>query len=145
MSWEKDMDSLSEIFAEDHAKQLGIERKYADWIVENVDDTGYGQCKEVTQEMAKEFPELTRVRGHYYCWAWGERAHWWLVDPTGVIIDPTAQQFPSRGRGEYVPWIEGAPEPSGMCPNCGDPCYDGMTCCSEKCFNEYVAYCNNPN
>lgn len=145
MSWEKDMQALSDIFAEEHARELGIERKYADWINDNVQGTGYGQCKEVTQKMAADFPELTRVRGHYYCWAWGERAHWWLVDRNGCIIDPTAQQFPSKGKGEYVPWEEGSPEPTGLCPNCGDPCYDGNTCCSEKCAMEYVAYCCNPN
>jgi hypothetical protein len=139
------MQALSNIFAEEHAKELGIDRKYADWIVDNVQDTGYGQCKEITQKMAADFPELTRVRGHYYCWAWGERAHWWLVDPNGTIIDPTAQQFPSKGKGEYLPWEEGSPEPTGMCPNCGDPCYDGQTCCSESCAQAYVAYCCNPN
>ena len=145
MSWEKEMRALADVFADDHAKALGIERKYADWITVNVEGDGYGQCKEVTRQMAADLPELTRVRGHYYCWAWGERAHWWLADANGTIIDPTAQQFPSKGKGEYVPWPEGAPEPSGICPNCGDPCYDGNTCCSGACTQSYVAYCMNPN
>ena len=145
MSWEKEMQALADVSADDHAKALGIDRKYADWITVNVEDDGYGQCKEVSRKMAEVFPELKRIRGHYYCWAWGERAHWWLADANGTIIDPTAQQFPSKGKGEYVPWPEGALEPTGMCPNCGDPCYDGNTCCSESCANAYVAYCMNPN
>ena len=80
------------------------ETKYSAWIAENVEGDGYGQCKEITRQMADAFPELTRVRGHYYCWAWGERAHWWLTY-AGDIIDPTSQQFPSKGHGEYVPWV----------------------------------------
>ena len=96
------MQALADVFAEDHAKALGIDRKYADWVLANVEDDGYGQCKEVTRQMAETFPELKRIRGHYYCWAWGERAHWWLADTNGTIIDPTAQQFPSKGKGEYV-------------------------------------------
>jgi len=143
MSWERDMQALDDILAEANAEALGIDRKYADWIAENVEEA-YGTCKEVTRQMAEDFPELARVRGHYYDWAWGERAHWWLT-LDGKIIDPTAAQFPSKGKGEYVPWEEGAPEPTGMCPNCGDPCYDGQTCCSESCANAYVAYCCNPN
>jgi hypothetical protein len=118
--------------------------KYAAWIAEHVEGDGYGQCEELTRRMAEAFPELSRVRGHYYCWAWGERAHWWLTAGENVV-DPTAQQFPSKGAGEYVPWDEGAPEPTGMCPNCGDPCYDGDTCCSAACTQSYVAYCMNPN
>ena len=117
--------------------------EYVAWIAEHITET-YGTCKEVTEQMAAAFPELTWVRGHYYCWAWGERAHWWLTDGEN-IIDPTVQQFPSKGAGEYVPWVEGSPEPTGMCPNCGDQCYDGDTCCSEMCSQAYVAYCCNPN
>ncbi len=117
---------------------------YQDWITENVKDDGYGQCREVTEAMVAAFPELTRVRGHYYCWQWGEREHWWLVDPSGEIIDPTERQFPSKGHGEYVPWPEGAPEPTGMCPNCGGYSYDGNTCCSDRCSNAYLAYIMNP-
>lgn len=113
--------------------------EYADWIT-TVTET-YGTCREVTEAMAVAFPELTRVRGHYYCFAWGERAHWWLVDPAGEIVDPTATQFPSKGRGVYIPWEEGDQEPTGMCPNCGGNVYDGDACCSDKCDVEYVAFC----
>jgi len=118
-----------------------MKKKYKDWISE-VTET-YGTCAEVTLEMVAEFPELTRVRGHYYCPFWGEREHWWLKDGEEVI-DPTFAQFPSKGAGEYVEWEEGQQEPTGMCPNCGEYCYDGGTCCSESCHNSYVAYCMNP-
>lgn len=116
--------------------------EYQTWIEENVTET-YGKCSEVTLAMQEAFPELTRVRGHYFCIVWGEREHWWLKDGDEVV-DPTAGQFPSQGNGVYVEWDESQPEPTGMCPNCGDYCYDGKTLCSERCEIEYVAYCNNP-
>ena len=119
-----------------------MKAEYAAWIAENVTET-YGTCCEITERMAAAFPNLTRIRGHYYCWSWGERAHWWLVDGE-EIVDPTAAQFPSKGCGEYVPWVEGSPEPTGYCPNCGGTVYDGNTCCSERCHDAYVAYCSNP-
>jgi hypothetical protein len=95
----------------------------------------YGKCAEVTQQMAAANPSLRRVRGHYYCPIWGERAHWWLVDRDGKIIDPTAAQFPSKGNGTYVEWQEGEKEPSGKCYNCGDYCYDGKVFCPECIAN----------
>jgi hypothetical protein len=113
------------------------------WIAANVPNP-YGTCQEVTEAMQAAFPELTRVRGHYFCWAWGERAHWWLIDADGQVVDPTAAQFPSRGLGHYEPWIEGTPEPTGNCANCGGPCFNGDTCCSESCGHAYAAYCLNP-
>jgi len=116
-----------------------MDKKYADWIQQNVSET-YGTCKEVTLEMAEAFPEeLKRVRGHYHCPIWGERAHWWLVDTNGGIVDPTACQFPSGGAGVYQEWVEGTEEPTGMCPNCGGYSYNGRTCCCDKCHHEFIA------
>lgn len=114
--------------------------RYSEWIASNVTGSGYGQCAEVTLAMAAAFPELRRVRGHYYCFAWGERTHWWLVAPDGRIVDPTAGQFPSAGRGEYVPWVEGAEEPTGKCPECGGYVYGGGTMCSDSCARAYERY-----
>lgn len=113
---------------------------YEAWIAANV-KVSYGKCAKVTLAMQAEFPELTRVRGHYYCTAWGEREHWWLVDSDGGIVDPTKDQFPSKGNGHYEPWVEGSPEPTGMCPNCGDLVYDGRELCSSRCADAYVAFC----
>jgi hypothetical protein len=117
-----------------------MKQQYVDWIAENVEET-YGKCMEATKRMQTTFGELRLVRGHYYCLVWGEREHWWLVDPDGEIVDPTAKQFPSKGTGPYVEWDESQPEPTGICPNCGGYVYDGGTVCGEKCHNEYVAFC----
>jgi hypothetical protein len=114
--------------------------KYEEWINNwNINNDPYGKCSEVTLEMQKIFPELIRVRGHYWDAIWGEREHWWLIDPSGETIDPTSKQFPTKGHGEYIQWNEGDPEPTGICPNCGDHCYHGNYCCSEKCNIEFAA------
>ena len=96
---------------------------YEEWISQNVKDNGYGQCHEATEAMAQAFPELSTVRGHYECPIWGTREHWWLVAPDGRIVDPTVEQFPSKGIGEYTPLDEEAEEPVGKCANCGEYSY----------------------
>lgn len=115
-------------------------KQYQAWIDENIKETR-GKCATATRQMQEAFPELTRVRGHYYCPVWGERQHWWLTDEEGQIVDPTKEQFPSHGRGGYEPWIEGSPEPTGRCPNCGELIYDGRELCSEECHRSYAAFC----
>ena len=62
-----------------------------------------GNCKEMC-ELVKEDPTLTLVRGHYYDPSWGEQPHWWCTKPDGTIVDPTKDQFPSKGDGVYVPF-----------------------------------------
>lgn len=120
--------------------------KYQEWISEHYPtyEFSYGKCAEATIKMVAQFPELKRIRGHYYCFIWGERQHWWCVDPLGWIIDPTSMQFPSKGTGDYVEWNESSPEPTGKCPNCSEFCYNNNYCCSENCSIEYAAYCTNP-
>lgn len=118
---------------------------YAEWITVNVGQANvFGLCAGYTLRMLDAFPELTRVRGHYYDSAWGERAHWWLVTPDGEIVDPTASQFPSQGSGVYVPWEEGAEEPCGRCINCGDESFRSRggdaSVCSENCGIEAAAF-----
>lgn len=103
--------------------------------------TAFGYCKPVCQEMNKVFPELKLVRGHYYDASWGERMHWWLVDPDGNIIDPTAIQFPSKGKGVYIPWDESQPEPTGKCRQCGEYTYNGQNI-HDACFSAYLEYNN---
>jgi hypothetical protein len=117
---------------------------YRAWIEANVPDP-VGACAEATLAMLGAFPDLKRVRGHYYCPAWGQREHWWLVTADGTIIDPTAHQFPSLGAGLYVPWDEDRVEPTGICANCGDYVFGGGTCCSQACNRAYAAYCMNPH
>lgn len=128
-----------------------MKQEWKDWIAKNVQGTGYGDCAEVTEAMAKEFPELRRVRGFYWCHTWGERQHWWLVDPAGVVVDPTAAQFPSKGRGCYEEVKDedlAKRVPIGVCANCGGPIYADSeitdTVCSKSCGDAYIAYLMNP-
>lgn len=124
-----------------------MKQEYVDWIKTNVPDyaSAFGQCASVTEKMAEAFPELKRVRGHYYCYAWGERAHWWLVTPDKEIVDPTCEQFPSKGRGQYDEWDESKEMPViSVCANCGEEFEGTGTCCSSGCHSAYVAYCINP-
>lgn len=88
-------------------------------------EKAYGKCESVCKDINTRFPELKLIRGHYFDTAWGERAHWWLTDSTGKIVDPTAIQFPSKGRGVYESWDESQPEPTGKCSNCGEYIFDG--------------------
>jgi len=117
--------------------------RYAEWIAQNVKGDGFGECAEVTERMAAAFPELRRVRGHYYDAIWGERGHWWLVGADGAIVDPTKGQFPTRGTGVYVPWKDGEKEPTGICMDCSSACYDGDYFCSKECERATVSYLNS--
>ena len=108
---------------------------YHEWIKENVTET-YGTCCEVTERMQEAFPELRRVRGHYHCWIWGIREHWWLMNGDEVV-DPTVAQFPSNGEGRYEELPEDTPEPTGKCINCGEYCFDGEQV-HDYCHDEFM-------
>ena len=73
-----------------------------------------GKCKELVEEVVSTDPMLEVVRGHYICPFWGEQEHWWAEKPDGKVVDPSAKQFPSKGKGEYIPF-------DGMvnCAECG--------------------------
>ena len=73
-----------------------------------------GKCKEFSEELAQANPTLSVVRGYYHCTSWGEQAHWWCITPDGTIIDPTKDQFPSKGLGDYEPF-----DGTIACENCG--------------------------
>jgi hypothetical protein len=74
-----------------------------------------GTCKEVVEELVAGDESLTAVRGHYFCPIWNkDEPHWWAVDKEGTIIDPTKNQFPSKGHGIYTPF-DGMVE----CSQCG--------------------------
>lgn len=113
---------------------------YAAWIVTNVPEPR-GKCAAATLAMSAAFPELKRVRGHYECYAWGRRDHWWLVTTDGQIVDPTAAQFPSHGLGEYIERDESLPEPTGKCPDCGEFVYGRGTFCSRACSEAFRRSC----
>lgn len=99
-----------------------------------------GKCKEMSEALVAQDPSLTLVRGHYFCPSWGQQAHWWCKKPDGTIIDPTKDQFPSKGIGTYV-------EFDGVvhCSNCGkegkeeDFEYESRYAfCSYECHGQFV-------
>jgi hypothetical protein len=71
-----------------------------------------GKCKELSEAAVAKDPKLRLVRGHYHCPMWGPQAHWWTEWPDGTVYDPTKDQFPSKGIGEYEE-------------------FDGLVCCAE--------------
>lgn len=56
-----------------------------------------GKCKEMSEDLVRQNPSLSLVRGHYICPIWGSQPHWWVKDTSGAILDPTKRQFPLRG------------------------------------------------
>lgn len=99
-----------------------------------------GKCQEMSEAAVKADPTLTLVRGHYYCPFWGQQAHWWTVRRDGTIYDPTKDQFPSKGMGDYEPF-DGTVE----CANCGKKVqesearfYSRYAFCSSRCNSEFV-------
>lgn len=103
--------------------------------------TSHHMCGTFTRIFAERFPSLRRVPGYYYDrpdgWSHGE--HWWLVDQAGRIIDPTADQFPTREQGHYVaydPRLHCLPK--GKCPCCCASLYssEGQVPCSPGCDEE---------
>jgi len=61
-----------------------------------------GKCKEMSEAAVVGDPDLTLVRGHYFCPIWGtDEPHWWTTRADGTIYDPSAKQFASKGNGIY--------------------------------------------
>lgn len=104
----------------------------------NAEESDYlkfrGKCKEMSEALILADPTLTLVRGHYYCYQWGEQPHWWCKDRDGKVIDPTKDQFPSKGRGDYV-------EFDGFfhCEYCDKTVHE-----DEAYFVEHHVYCDSP-
>ena len=102
-----------------------------------------GKCREAAKFLAKENPALRVVRGHYFCPIWNkEEQHWWCETIDGVVVDPTAKQFPSKGCGIYTEF-NGTCE----CSNCGKKFnekdsgvdFSGRYAfCSYKCHGQFV-------
>ena len=62
-----------------------------------------GKCKEACEALVVKNPNMKMVRGHYYDCMWDKsEQHWWCVDENNVIHDPTKDQFPTKGMGEYT-------------------------------------------
>lgn len=101
-----------------------------------------GKCKEMSEALVAENPDLRLVRGHYWDPWWNrEEPHWWCVDADGVIHDPTREQFPSKGVTEFYTEFNGMV----ACEQCGDAveeanavaCGNYMTC-SNRCAHRLV-------
>ncbi len=56
-------------------------------------------------ELASNNPSFTVVNGLYCCPVEGKRTHWWCVDGSGIVQDPTKSKFPSGGSGEYLGYV----------------------------------------
>lgn len=109
------------------------------------DDNDYyqkyrGKCKEFSEQLVSQDSSLTLVRGYYYCPHWGQQPHWWVKDANGKIIDPTKDQFPSRGNGEYVEF-----DGNVNCANCDKQLkedeaqfYGNYAYCSDTCIMRHV-------
>jgi len=90
-------------------------------------------------------PELTPVRGFYFCPVWNQdRQHWWLQKPDGTIFDPTVTQFPSAGLGTYQPFED----LELNCDQCGKSVpkellghyHHNYTLCSNRCYGRMVGF-----
>jgi hypothetical protein len=122
-----------------------MKQKYQRWTSEHFKEinttNGYGRCKEVSEEMAKAFPELIVVRG-YVQTLFGKRGHWWLKTEEGEIVDPTAKQFP--GIFSYEEWKDGMEIRLGRCFNCGEEIWgqpeDRSYFCNDECAKSAAKY-----
>lgn len=103
-----------------------------------------GTCRQASEEAAKKDPSLKVVRGYYHCWEWGRQPHWWCVRSDGVIFDPTKNQFPSLGEGEYEEF-----DGTCTCSECGTEFQeeDGIVLgnghyivCSNSCYGRLVGF-----
>lgn len=100
-----------------------------------------GKCKEMSEALIASDPTLILVRGYYYDIAWGKQAHWWCKKPDGTIVDPTKNQFPTKGNGAYIEY-DGHVE----CSNCGkkgleddfDTSHGRYVFCSYQCYGQFV-------
>lgn len=136
--------------------------EYSFWIVEytrNLDV--FNMCSEGIAAMSQAFPELQARRGWVDVPGVGERPHWWLVTPDGVVVDPTARQFTDKP-GDTLPngvrraayyggagilgyrEVDEANPPIGKCMNCGGTCFKNTApcyyVCSAKCEGELRDY-----
>ena len=99
-----------------------------------------GKCKELAETAVSQKPELILVRGFYHDAFWGKQQHWWTQYPDGTVFDPSKDQFPTKGLGEYEPF-------DGLCEcfECGKKVKEAdakfesnHTFCSTRCLLKCV-------
>lgn len=119
-------------------------RRWIDDYVESVGGDVLQRCASATIEMQRDFPELKRVRGHVlvptpdYPGGIKKWPHWWLETEDGILVDPTAAQFPEGC--DYAPWDEAKGDPTGKCLDCGEYTFNGHSFCNDNCERAYRAY-----
>ena len=100
-----------------------------------------GKCKEMSEAAVLADPSLTLVRGHYFCPIWNtEEPHWWCVKLAGMIVDPTAKQFGSKGNGIYTQF-DGTVECAQCCKRMPEEQAQHMSnysFCSPPCAMRFV-------
>ena len=101
-----------------------------------------GKCKSFSTELASSDENLELTRGWYVC-TYNNRKeeHWWCVNKTtGEIVDPTKDQFLSKGTGTYIKF-------NGFfnCEQCGKEVhekdvheYGRFHLCSQECIIRMV-------
>ena len=99
-----------------------------------------GKCREMSEELAAQDASLILVRGYYFDALWGKQPHWWCRKSDGTIVDPTKDQFPTKGCGIYEEF-DGTVE----CAECGkivseeEADIDGnYAFCSYTCHGRFV-------
>jgi hypothetical protein len=121
------------------------EERYAEWIKAHypTPDAARARCASATSAMAAAFPELRRVAGLLCHGDYVEDLeHWWLVTPTGEIVDPTVHQYNTMMILSYYEITETSPvynKRRHKCMNCGSYYYGGSAgCCSEVCYRDLM-------
>lgn len=101
-----------------------------------------GKCKLFSEELCQQDPTLILVRGWYWDAIWGRQEHWWCKKPDGTIVDPTKDQFPSKGLCLYEEY-KGITE----CEYCGkslpeEKAYfvDQHVYCSYECYGHDIGF-----
>lgn len=128
--------------------------QYRKWIERMIHERYNGEpwrmssmCYVESVRMSEAFPELRLAKGlvdvHFSGIGPSPRAHWWLVDSAGSIVDPTAEQW-ERPLTNYRE-IEPDYERLGRCMNCGKDIWGPrergrVSICSEDCERDLVAY-----
>ena len=99
-----------------------------------------GKCKEMSEELIKKDSSLRLVRGFYCDPIWNtEDQHWWCEDTEGNIIDPSKDQFPTRGLAGTYREFDGY----FTCYGCGKQLeeFEGIQrgnviVCAGECYNK---------
>lgn len=97
----------------------------------------------MARELVESDSSLRLARGWFIDVVWGEQEHWWCVDSSGKIIDPSVGQFPGGAIEELREYREY--EGIYPCPGCGvqvqedSPLISGGFCCG-ACYGAVIGF-----